>query len=67
MEELKSLTFAALTAEAKSSLPNQPNLQRSVSVDSPAVNLKRVAVTVSWATAASSESAVTLETYVANF
>jgi prepilin-type N-terminal cleavage/methylation domain-containing protein len=67
MEQLKALSYAAITAEARTALSGSAGLQRAVAVSSPAVDLKQVTVTVFWPTVVSAESAVTLETYVANF
>ena len=68
MEQLKSRSFASITAEAKAAVPNFTGFARQVDITTPEVNLKDVVVAVYWSpTAASAESRVSFETYVTKF
>jgi hypothetical protein len=67
MEEIRTLAFDSIVAEAKAPISSDPEFEREVTVSSPHYKLKNVRVTVYWQGSDGQEQSLFLETYVTNF
>jgi prepilin-type N-terminal cleavage/methylation domain-containing protein len=67
IEEIRVLSFSAITSETLRSVEGYPVYQRIVTVTTPLTNLKNIKVTIFWKMGEGSTIYVTEETQVSNF
>ncbi|MFC1568257.1 hypothetical protein ACFL37_01000 [Candidatus Margulisiibacteriota bacterium] len=67
MEEIRTLPFVEIVAEARAPIASDPKFQREVTVISPHYKLKNIKVTVYWQGADGKEQSLFLETYATNY
>jgi hypothetical protein len=67
MEEIRTLPFAEIVAEARAPLASDPEFEREVTIVSPHYKLKNIKVTVYWQGSDGKEQSLFLETYATNY